>query len=408
MGLTNTTAKNAKPKSKPYKLSDSGGLYLYVHPSGSKTWRLKYRLDGKERVLTIGKYSPNADIGYSLAKARITRDQAKELLATGVDPSLDKQRKKLENKIKQSDTFKLIALEWWNTKKSGWSKDHAEAVLHTLKQNIFPFIGQCPIADITPPELLKVIRKIENRGALEMAAKVLQRCNAVYRFAITTGRANYNPATDLREALKTPERRNHAALSAKELPEFMRKLSKYDGHIQTRLATELIVLTFVRSGELRGARWDEIDWEQKQWRIPKERMKMKEEHIVPLSSQTLSILEQLKKINGHRNLIFPSQQNANKSMSENTILYALYRMGYHSRATAHGFRQTASTILNETGFSPDAIERQLAHGERNKIRAAYNKAEYLPERKKMMQWWGDYLEQIECGSNVITASFGKS
>jgi len=405
VGLTNTAAKNAKPKDKPYKLSDSGGLYLYIHPSGSKTWRLKYRFDGKERVLTIGKYLPNSDVGYSLAKARISRDQAKDLLAKGVDPSIDKQRKKLESKIKQSDTFKLMAFEWWNTKKSGWSENHADAVLHTLRKNIFPYLGHRPISDISPPELLQVIRKIESRGALEMAAKVLQRCNAIYRFAITSGRTNYNPASDLREALKTPEKRNHAALSAKELPEFMRKLSAYEGH-QTRLATELLILTFVRSGELRGAKWHEIDSGNKEWRIPKERMKMKEEHIVPLCNQALSKLIQLKELTGHREYIFPSQQNASKPMSENTILYALYRLGYHSRATAHGFRQTASTILNEIGFTPDAIERQLAHAERNKIRAAYNKAEYLPERRKMMQWWGDYLEQIESGSNVITASFG--
>jgi integrase len=407
VALTNTSAKNAKPKDKPYKLSDAGGLYLYVHPSGSKTWRLKYRLEGKERTLTIGKYSPSTEFGYSLAKARTVRDQAKDLLSKGVDPSQDKQRKKLETKIKQSDTFKLIAIEWWNTKKSSWSENHADAVLHTLKQNIFPCLGHRPITDISPPELLQTIRKIESRGALEMAAKVLQRCNAIYRFAITTGRANYNPATDLREALKTPERRNHPALSAKELPEFLRKLSAYDGHIQTRLATELLILTFVRSGELRGAKWDEIDWDQMEWRIPKERMKMREEHIVPLSSQAISILDQLKGLSGHHGYVFPSQQNANKPMSENTILYALYRLGYHSRATAHGFRQTASTILNETGFTPDAIERQLAHAERNKIRAAYNKAEYLPERRKMMQWWGDYLDQIESGSNVIAATFGK-
>jgi len=407
LALTNTTAKNAKPKDKPYKLSDSGGLYLYIHPSGSKTWRLKYRFDSKERVLTIGKYSPNSDFGYSLAKARTSRDQAKELLTNDIDPSQDKQRKKLESKIEQSNTFKLMTLEWWNTKKSGWSDKHADAVIHTLRQNIFPFLGHRPITEISPPELLQVIRKIESRGALEMAAKVLQRCNAIYRFAITTGRAQYNPASDLREALRTPERRNHAALSAKELPEFMRKLSTYDGHGQTRLATELLILTFVRSGELRGAKWDEIDWDKNEWRVPKERMKMKEEHIVPLSSQALLILNQLNELTGHREFIFPSQQNANKPMSENTILYALYRLGYHSRATAHGFRQTASTILNETGFTPDAIERQLAHAERNKIRAAYNKAEYLPERRKMMRWWGDYLEQIECGSNVLTANFGK-
>ncbi len=408
MALTNTSIVNAKPKDKAYKLSDTGGLYLYIHPSGSKTWRMKYRLDGRERVLTIGKYSKDLDSGHSLLSARSMRDKAKKLLVEGVDPSIEKQRKKNENRQRQSESFELIAREWWEMKKARWSSKHGQAVIHTLEQNIFPSLGKRPIAEITAPEMLQVIRKIESRGALEMASKILQRCSSIFRYSITTGKAQYNPAADLREALKTPEKRNHPSLEARELPEFLQKLSKYDGHIQTKLATRLLFLTFVRTGELRGAKWEEFDWDKKEWRIPKLRMKVKtEDHIVPLSSQAVEILDELKKLNSGCEFILPSQRNIAKPISENTILYALYRMGYHSRATGHGFRTTASTILNETGFSPDAIEKALAHGEKNKIRAAYNKAQYLDERHNMMQWWADYLDNLEYGTNIIKGSFRK-
>lgn len=408
MALTNTAAANAKPKEKPYKLSDAGGLYLYVTPTGLKSWRLKYRLDGKERVLTIGKYSSNSKTGVSISAARQTRDEAKLLLADGIDPSKNKQRKKHEVKKQQADTFEIIANEWWEARKSAWTENHANSVKRSLEQNVFPVLGKRPVADISPQEILQVIKRIETRGAHEIASKVLQRCNGVYRYAITTSRAIHNPAADLREALKTPEKKNYAALSAKELPKFLEKLDDYDGHVQTKLATKLLVLTFVRTGELRGALWDEFDIEKREWNIPANRMKMKKEHLVPLSDQTIAILKELKPLTGHRDHVFPSRQNANKPMSENTILYALYKLGYHTKATGHGFRTTASTILNETGFNPDAIERQLAHVPKNKIRGTYNKAQYLPERIKMMQWWADYLDQQESGENVVTAPLGTS
>jgi len=242
-----------------------------------------------------------------------------------------------------------------------------------------------------------VIRKIEQRGSLEIASKVLQRCNSVFRFAIATGLATYNPAVDLREVLKTPVSRNHPALKESELPAFLEKLDNYDGQLLTKLALRLLILTFVRSGELRGAYWDEFNLKKAEWRIPADRMKMRDEHIVPLSTQAMTLIEQLREINGQRELVFASHVKPRIPISSNALLYALYRMGYHSRSTVHGFRQTASTILNENGFAPDAIERQLAHAERNKIRAAYNKAEYLPERRKMMQWWADYIDDLEHG-----------
>ena len=406
MALTNTAVTNAKPKSKPYKLSDSGGLYLYVTPTGLKSWRLKYRLDGKERVLTIGKYANKSKQGVSISEARQARDEAKQLLTEGIDPSKEKQRKKHVVKNQQADTFEIIAREWWIARKSAWTESHANSVKRSLEQNVFPTLGKRPVADITPQEVLQMIKQIESRGAHEIASKVLQRCNAIYRYAITTSRAVHNSAADLREALKTPEKKHYPALTAKELPDFLEKLEGYDGHIQTKLATKLLVLTFVRTGELRGALWDEFDLKKREWNIPASRMKMKKDHLVPLSDQAIAILKELKPLSGHRDHVFPSRQNANKPMSENTILYALYKLGYHTKATGHGFRTTASTILNETGFNPDAIERQLAHVPKNKIRGTYNKAQYLPERKKMMQWWADYLDQQESSGNVKNTNSG--
>ena len=396
MGLTYQEITQTKPKTKPFKLSDSGGLYLYVTPSGRKTWRLKYRYQGKERTLTIGKFG-KTDI--SLADARVARDDAKRILAQGLDPSSEKKRSKLEKKQRTENTFEAVAKDWWETKKNGWTDKHAGAVLHTLEVNVFPSLGLLPVSEISPQQVLQVIRTIEKRGSLEMASKVLQRCRRVFSFAIIEGKCAVNPATDLKDALKTPEVRHHPSLTAKELPEFLRRLSSYDGHIQTKLATKLTLLTFLRSIELRGGRWEEIDWINKQWNVPAERMKgkkgKKKDHLVPLSRQALAVLGDLQELNGDGGLIFPSERNPAKHISENTILGAFYRMGYHSRATPHGIRTTASTILNEEGFNPDAIERQLAHVPQDKIRGTYNKALYLPEREKMMQWWADYLDNCQ-------------
>ncbi len=247
-----------------------------------------------------------------------------------------------------------------------------------------------------------MLRKIETRGALDITHRAMQTCSQIFRYAIITGRAKYNPAIDLRGALKSPGKSNHAYLEAAELPEFLSKLRAYDGHIQTRLAMDLLLLTFVRTTELRAAKWEEINLEKAEWRIPAERMKMREQHIVPLSRQAIEIIEEVRKLSGHGIYVFPSQNNPDKFMSENTMLYALYRLGYHSRATIHGFRATASTILNEHGFRADVIERQLAHGERNKVRAAYNHAQHLPERRDMMQWWADHLDGLVGNGEIIS------
>ena len=402
MALTNTAAKNALAKDKQYKLSDSGGLYLLIHPNGSKYWRLKYRYAGKEKVLALGIYPE-----VSLAEAREKRDEAKKALRNHCDPGEEKKELKRAAKTKSSNSFEITANQWWSHQKGLWTDDHANRVWKSLQADVLPFIGLRPISEISTPELLEVIRRIEARDALDVAGRVLQRCTAVFRFAIQSGLATYNPATELTGVLKKRKREHHAGLVRSELPSFLKALNNYDGHITTRLALKLLILTFVRPGELRGAQWDEFDLEHNVWRIPGERMKMNTEHLVPLSRQALELLNELSPITGQYDLLFPGERSRSKPISENTMTYAMYRMGYKSRATPHGFRTTASSILNEEGFNPDAIERQLSHLERNKVRGAYIKhAEYLKDRIKMMQWWADYLDQMESGSNVIPGPFG--
>ncbi len=404
MPITDTRIKTAKPKEKPYKLTDGGGLYLQIQPTGAKYWRLAYRYTDKQKTLAIGVYPE-----ITLAQARLDRDKARKLLASGTDPAtaMSKRVKKKQQLIKTENSFEAIAREWHENEREGWSKDYASSVIKSMGKEVFPYIGHIPLKELTAPLVLEVLRKVESRDALELASKTLQRCSAVFRFAIQTGRAEYNPVTDLKGALKTRKVIHRAALSRADLPEFLTKLSAYDGHMQTRLALNLVVLTFVRTGEIRGARWDEFDLDRAEWRIPAERMKMRSEHIVPLSQQALATLDELKPLSGHRELLFPSEKTWKKPISENTMLYAMYRMGYHGTATVHGFRATASTILNESGFKSDVIERQLAHAERNKVRAAYNRSEYLEERKKMMQWWADFLEGIKNNKNVVPIMINK-
>lgn len=406
MTLTATTAMAAKPKEKAYKLSDSGSLYLFIHPSGSKTWRWKYRFNGKERIYTIGKFSNNDELGYTLAQARIERDKARHLLKSHIDPTEHRTRQKIQAELTKSATFELITRAWWENKREGWKEGHAKDVLKSLERDIFPALGKWPIKEISAQDLLKQLRIIEGRGALEIASKVLQRCNSIYRFAIIEKKADYNPAADLRGVLKVRKTRNHPHLKANELPEFLQKLSRDHGFLQTRLATKFIILTFVRTGELRRAKWRDINFEKHEWRIQEADMKKERELIVPLSSQCIEILEELKQINANSEFVFASVRDLNKPISENAILTVIKRLGYKKRATGHGFRTTASTILNEIGFTADAIERQLAHGEDNKIRAVYNKAQYLEERRKMMQCWGDYIDSVERQDNVIVGAFG--
>ncbi len=386
--LSDAAVRNAKPKTKPYKMSDGEGLFLLVTPAGGKYWRLKYFFGSKEKLLALGVYPE-----ISLTDARERRAQARKMLAAGNDPAeakKDARRKLLQT---QENTFEAVAREWHTKRRPKWTSNYAKKTLRRLELDIFPRLGTRPLASITAPELLSVIRKIEERGP-DLAHRVLQVCGQIFAYAVITERAPTNPALALRGALTPVVKKNHAYIKPNELREFLRKLEAYDGSLQTQLAMKFLLLTFVRTGELRGAEWGEIDFDKAEWRIPAERMKMKEPHIVPLSRQAITILKVLKPVHEQWRYVFPNQHKPAGCMSENTILYGLYRMGYHSKATGHGFRATASTVLNEHGFPPDVIERQLAHGERNKVRAAYNHAQYLPERRKMMQWWADYLDEV--------------
>jgi integrase len=358
-----------------YKLADGDGLFLVIMPSGSKYWRLKYFFGGKEKLLALGVY-PH----INLADARERRAQARKLLATGSDPGEAKKEAKRLAILKTENSFEVVAREWLEKHKHEWTPGHIRAKRVHLEKHILPKLGKRPVADITAPEVLSMLRVVEEKGTLDTARRLMQVTGQIFMYAIATGRAERNPVPDLRGALKAPVVKHRAFLSEKELPAYLQELESYDGHPQTRLGLRLLLLTFVRTGELRGAEWKELDWDKAEWRIPAERMKMDELHIVPLSRQAIAVLRELEKSSGHRQYVFPNHHNPSTFMTENTMLFALYRMGYHSRATGHGFRSTASTVLNEHGFRSDVIERQLAHGERDKVRAAYNHAQYLAVR----------------------------
>lgn len=389
MPLNDVKCKNIKPTEKIFKVSDEKGLYLEINPNGSKYWRLKYRFAGKEKRLALGVYPE-----ISLKEAREKRDDARKQIQEGIDPSQEKKLAKLTRLINADNSFENVAREWHEKQQARYTIKHHKTVLKRLESDIFPLLGSRSINQINAAELLAVIRKIENRGAIDLAHRAVQTCGQIFRYAIATGRADRDISGDLRGALTVRKKVNHANLKENDLPEFLQKLENYHGELQTKLALKILVLTFVRSAELRGMKWQEINEETNEWHIPAERMKMREKHIVPLSKQVLELLAQVRKLHNNPDFVFPSRINPNKPISENTLIFAIYRMGYHSKATAHGFRATASTILNEKNFRADVIEKQLAHGERNKVRASYNHAQYLPERKEMMQWWVDYLEKL--------------
>lgn len=389
MSLSEAKARNAKPRPKPYKIADGEGLFLLVTPSGGKYWRMRYFFGGKEKLLALGVYP---EVG--LADAREKRAQARKVLAAGNDPGESKKEAKRQDQVKRTNVFASLFQEWFQQREGEWVPSYSVRLRRQIERHILPKLGDRPVAEITAPEVLEMLRVIEGRGTLDTAHRMMQITGQIFMYAIATGRAVRNPVPDLRGALKTPIVKHHAFLTETELPDFLAKLDAYDGERLTKLALRFLLLTFVRSQEQRGAQWNEIDWNKAEWRIPAERMKMKELHIVPLSRQAIAVLRELEVISGKNRHVFPNEHNPSSVMSENTMLYALYRMGYHSRATGHGFRSTASTVLNEHGFAPDVIERQLAHTERNAVRAAYNHAQYLSERRKMMQWWADYLEEI--------------
>lgn len=389
MPLTDVKVRTAKPQDKPYKLTDGGGLYLLVNTNGSRYWRMKYRVMGREKLLSIGVYP---DI--SLAVARQIRDEARRALAQGNDPGAIKKAEKQAKKIAAENTFEAIAREWHKAKADRWSLRYRDEIIDTFEKDIFPYIGLRPIAEIKPLELLETLKRMEKRGALEKMRKVRQRCGEVFRYAIITGRAEYNPAPDLAGALAVHKKQHLPFLTAQELPDFLQDLAGYTGSIITKTATYLIMYTGVRTQELRFARWQDIDLDKAMWEVPAEHMKMRRPHKVPLSRQAISLLKQLQSITGHYPLVFIGRNDQRKPISKESINQVIELLGYKGRLTGHGFRHTMSTILHEQGYDSAWVEMQLAHVDRNSIRGAYNHAQYLDGRREMMQWYADFLNNL--------------
>ena len=391
--LSDTRIRAAKPMERPYKLFDERGLYLLVTPTGNRLWRLRYRMGALEKLLALGAYPD-----VPLKRAREKRDEARKLIADGIDPNA---RRKAERSA-QAETFEAVANEWLELHKSSLAPETIPMLGTRLRSFLYPYIGSRPVADIRAQELLAVLRRIEARGRHETAHRVRALAGRVLRYAVATGRAPHDVAADLKDALAPVKSKNFASVTdPRRVGELMRAIHGYGGHPVTALALKLAPLVFVRPGELRAAEWSEFDLENADWRIPAARMKMGEPHVVPLSRQALAILRELQPLARGGRYLFPSLRTRDRPMSDNTINAALRRLGYTSEEqTGHGFRSMASTLLNEQGFPPDVIELQLAHAERNKVRAAYNKAQRLPERRKMMQAWADYLEGLGAGGVV--------
>lgn len=392
MPLTVAAIQAAKPRQKPYKLFDQGGLFLLVHPNGGRYWRLKYRMHGREKLLALGTFPD-----VSLAKARARRDDARKLIADNTDPAVVKQAEKTAS----ADTFRAVALEW--LAKQNLAAATIEKAKWTFEQLLFPELGERPIRHISAPELLAALRKLEARGKIETAHRTKQRASQVFRYAIATGRADHDPAGDLRGALTPLEVEHRAAITdPKRVGELLRAIDEYAGQPSTHYALKLAPYVFLRPGELRAAEWAEFDFEKAEWRVPEHRMKMRETHIVPLSKQAIAVLQDVQPLTGSGRYVFPSLRTVTRPISEGTLNAALRRLGFSKEEmTGHGFRTMASTLLNEQGWHPDLIELQLAHAERNKVRAAYNRAKRLDERRKMMQAWADYLDGLRSGGNVV-------
>lgn len=397
--MTLTDAK-LRTLTTPGRHFDGGGLYLEVMPAGGRYWRMKYRFGGKEKRLAFGVYPE-----VSLKAARERRDEARRVLDLRQDPGELRKAAKAQAEHEASNTFEGVAEAWLAHQSAGWASTTLDSIRASLRADIYPAIGRKPLAQIKPREIVAAVKAIEARGAGDVAGRVLQRVRAVYRWALVHERIESNPMVDLKpsELLKPRQVNHRPALADAELPEFLAKLDTYDGDPTTKRALRFLMLTAVRPGELRGARWDEIDTDAATWRIPAERMKMRNAHAVPLSRQALEVLEAMRQISGADVLVFPSPFYPGKSLSENTLNSALARMGYKGIATAHGFRALFSTVANECGHNPDVIERQLAHAERNEVRAAYHRSTYMQDRAKLMSWWADYLDGRK-GGKVLKLS----
>lgn len=394
MKLTDAQLRNL---TEPGKHSDGNGLYLELTKAGGRYWRMKYRFGGKEKRLAFGVYP-----AVGLKQARDQTAEARKVLKDGGDPGELRRADKAKTAFETANTLEAVARDWMTHQAARWDVDTAGRIRATLEANIFKTLGSRPLASIKPGEIMAAVKKIESRGASDQAGRVLQRVKAVYRWAMIHERIDANPMLDLvpSEILKPREVQHRAAMTDKELPEFLPKLAAYDGDPTTVHGLRLLILTATRPGETRGARWAEIDLDAALWIIPAERMKMRTEHRVPLSTQAVEVLRTMQQLSGDCDLVFPSPVYRSKQLSENTFNSALARMGYKYTATAHGFRALFSTVANECGWNPDVIERQLAHKEQNEIRAAYHRSTYLTDRERLMQWWGDYLDGRKAG-NVI-------
>lgn len=391
LSLTDVKVRSLKARDRQYKVADGRGLFLVITTNGSKYWRFRYRFVDREKSLAIGVYP---DI--SLAEARDKAHEARKMLANDIDPGADKQNKKRERRLAAANTFEAIAREWFQKNSKQWVESHGGRVLNRLEKDVFPYVGRRPITELSAPEILTVLQRIEDRGAIETAHRTHQNFGQIFRYAIASGYAQNDPCPHLRGALKPIQQRHHASIvEPKKIGDLLRAINSYEGFFVTKCALRFAPLVFVRPGELRQAEWCEINLDSAEWRIPAVKMKMREQHIVPLSNQAVIILQELQMLTGSSKYVFPSIRSSKRPMSENTVLGALRRLGYTTdEMTGHGFRSMASTLLNEQGWNRDAIERQLAHAERNNIRAAYNYAEYLPERRKMMQHLADYLDSL--------------
>lgn len=408
MALTDVAIRNAKPGEKAIKLADGGGMFLLVTPAGGKLWRLKYRIDGREKLLAIGAYP---EIG--LGEARRRREEARELIALGKDPSREKQRDKVRARVQAADTFAAICDEYCEKRRrdgfKGWAPATATRSEYLLSL-VCSSIGKLPIGEIEPADVLTAIRRIEGKGKLESARRSLQLAGSVFRYAVATARLASDPTRDLRGALSTPTVTHYAAiLEPVKVGELLRAIDGYESMGLTRLALQLAPHVFVRPGELRHARWDEIDLDGALWTIPAEKTKMRKEHRVPLSRQAVVILGEIHALTGPAGYVFPSVRTRARPMSENTLNAGLRRLGYASdEMTAHGFRAMAATLLNESGkWHPDAIERALAHGDADKVRAAYTRGAYWQERVEMAQWWSDHLDTLRKGADVVPINRAK-
>lgn len=386
MPLTDIQIRKANPKEKPYTLNDGNGLSLLIEPNGSKGWRFRYRFAGKPKMISLGVYGQ-----VTLAEARKKRDEAKKQLAENINPSDARKSEKIALRYATENTFYAVAMEWHSSKCSTWSDGYASEILRCFENDIFPYIGKRPIDQIAPLELLAVLQKIEKRGALEQANKIRRRCGEVFRYAVITGRVKYNPAPDLAGAMNKPETKHFPFLREDEIPDFVKALNNYQGSKITKYATQLLMLTGVRTVELRLAEWSEFDFDNAIWEIPKERMKKRRPHLVPLSPQVIEILNELKVITGYYPLLFPGRNDVRKPISEASINKVIEKIGYKGRLTGHGFRHMMSTILHEKGFDSAWIELQLAHVDKNSIRGIYNHALYFNNRRDMLNWYSKKL-----------------